>query len=331
MAKTDKTENMIYLITGATGHLGRNLTEALLERGEEVRAFVLPGEEEFVPEGARVITGDVTEAASLRPLFERQGSGKLCLLHCAARITIATRRDPQVWRVNVHGTKNVMRAASEAGAERVVHVSSVHAIPERPAPEVITEPEHYSSSAVRGQYAKSKAAAAEMVRVFAARGLNASIVLPSGILGPGDIQNRNHMVRTVRAIAQGKLPASVRGGYDFVDARDLTEGVLACARDGRRGESYIMNGHVISVRELMEMVSELTDCKVPRVDLAPAVAKAVAPAAELFARATGTAQPILTPYSVYTLGTNANFSHEKASAELGYTVRDLRETVADTL
>ena len=323
--------NDLYLITGATGHLGTILVEELLARGERVRALVLAGEEGLVPEEAEIVTGDVTDAATLPAFFLRPADARLILIHCAAVITIATRRHGRLWDVNVQGTRNVMRQALLAGVERVVHLSSVHAIPERPQPERIAEPLHYRSHSVRGQYAKSKAAAAEIVRRFAERGLKASIVLPSGILGPGDRLHRNHMVRTVQAIVEGRLPAAVDGGYDFVDVRDLTAGILSCVSQGRAGESYIMNGTYITVRALMDMVAELTGCRAPRVDLPAGVAKVVAPAAELIAKLGGSAQPLLTPYSVYTLGTNANFSHEKAARELGYTVRDLRETVADTL
>ena len=330
--KEQKPKKTLYLVTGATGHLGSVLVEKLLSRGDRVRALVLAGEEELVPKGVEIVTGDVADPETLPPLFKKPRSTELCLIHCAARITIATRRDPAVWDVNVNGTKNVMREAVRARVKRVVHVSSVHAVPERPAPEVISEPARFSSAAVRGQYAKSKATAAQIVTELAKSGkLHASVVLPSGILGPGDAREQNHMVRTVRAFAEGKMPATVRGGYDIVDVRDVADGILACAEKGESGESYILSGDYITVRELAEEVAEVTEGRAPRLHLPTAAAVVVSPAAELFGKLSGTRHPLLTPYSVYTLGTNANFSHEKATRELGYSVRDLRETIRDSL
>ena len=213
----------LYLITGATGHVGTVLISELLDRGSCIRALVLPGEGDELPPGIEIVEGDITDEDSLTPFFDRMGHESLTLIHCAARITVASRPDPRVWRVNVDGTRNVMDMALRAGVERVVYISSVHAIPERPASDSIVETDSFSPDLVHGQYAKSKAAAAQLVLEYARKGLNVSIVHPSGIIGPGDTKRRNHMVRTLHAMAEGSIPLPLHGGYEHGAAGEEQE------------------------------------------------------------------------------------------------------------
>ena len=126
----------LYLVTGATGHVGTALIDELLRRHEIVRAFVLPGRGKLLPQGVEFVEGTILDEASLIPFFDRSGFDSVTLIHCAAMITVASRPNPMVWNVNVIGTENVMRQAVRAGVERVIYVSSVHAIPEKPKPKL---------------------------------------------------------------------------------------------------------------------------------------------------------------------------------------------------
>ena len=320
-----------FLITGAAGHLGNTLVSLLLERGEHVRAFVLPGDETVLSPEAEIFSGNILDPASMDAFFAADGSERTVLIHCAAVITIASRKNVTAREVNIQGTENVMRLAAERGVDRVIYVSSVHAIPERPAPEVIREVRSFSPSSVRGYYAKTKALAASRVLAAAERGLPVSIVHPSGIIGPGDHFRRNHMAETIRAMGDGRIPIAIDGGYDFVDVRDVAQGILDCADQGEAGECYVLSGRYYTVQEILAEIRTLQGRRVPQLVLPYAMAKAVAPAAERIARFRGTANPLLTPYSVYTLHTNAKFSHEKATEAFGYSVRPLRESLRDML
>lgn len=317
----------LYLVTGATGHVGSVLTEALLARGEHVRALVLPGSAGGLPAGVDAIEGDVSDEASLEPFFDLPAGSEATLIHCAALITLASKENPRVWDVNVAGTDNVMRQAARAGVVRVVYVSSVHAIPERPAPQLISEVDSFDAVSVHGQYAKSKAAAAAKVLEHARQGLNVSIVHPSGVIGPGDALRTNHMVRTLNAMARGAIPAAIQGGYDFVDSRDVAAGILACEEAGRPGRCYILSGHYISVLDALNMARSLVGKGSRHLELPHALAALIAPAAERIMMLAGDAAPIFTPYSVYTLHTNGRFSHERATRELGYQPRPIEESI----
>ena len=321
----------LYLITGASGHVGTVLVSELVKRGESIRALVLPGHGKHLPKEIDVIEGDITEMNSLIPFFDRNGYEVVTLIHCAALITVASKPDPHVWITNVQGTENVMRQAYSAGVERVIYVSSVHAIPEKPEPEVITEVSCFSPDLVHGQYARSKAAAAQKVLEYAEKGLNVSIVHPSGIIGPGDINNRNHMIRTIHAIAKGTIPIALHGGYDFVDSRDVADGILACEVNGRSGECYILNGHYITVSDLLNSIRKMKGKAVRKTVLPYSAAKMLAPVVEWVSVLFKRPAPLFTPYSVYTLNTNGRFSHEKASKEFGYSPRNIAESIRASL
>ena len=88
----------------------------------------------------------------------------------------------------------------------------------------------------------------------AAQGLDAVIVHPSGILGPGDF-GQGHLTQMIADYLNGRLVACVKGGYDFVDVRDVADGVIAAAEKGRAGECYILSNRHYEVRELLDMAS----------------------------------------------------------------------------
>ena len=321
----------LYLVTGGTGHVGTVLIKELLAKNVSIRALVRPGRREGIPAGVDVYEGDITNLDSMRDFFQTSGFDSVTLIHCAALITITSRLNTQVWNVNVHGTENVMQLALNAAVDRVVYVSSVHAIPEKPLGQIISEVSSFSPELVHGQYAKSKAAAAQVALDYAKKGLNLSIVHPSGIIGPGDTNIRNHMIRTIHAMAEGRIPIGLKGGYDFVDSRDVVSGILSCEEKGRCGECYILTGHYITVLQLLNVVRKIHGKKERKIEIPYGLVKAIAPISEGAARLIGRKAPLFTPYSVYTLHTNGDFSHEKATRELDYQPRDIVDSIRDSL
>ena len=225
----------------------------------------------------------------------------------------------------MQGTQNIVDLCREFGAGRLIYVSSVHAIPEKPAPETITEPDRFAPDGILGDYGKSKAMATALVLEAAQSGLNASVVLPSGILGPGDLA-RGNMTRMLLAFCRGRLPLGVKGGYDFVDVRDVAAGVLACTERGKAGECYILSGHYASIQDLLALTASLLGRKVPRLCAPAALASCAAPIFEKIGQLRGE-RPFFTPYSIAVLRSNGIFSNRKASKDLGFHARPLKETL----
>ena len=315
-----------YLITGATGFLGSAVVRLLLAHSCRVAALVTEKDPlcDTLPEEVTRYRGDLTDKASMRDFFAGGGSS-FCVLHCAGMVSIASSPGEIIYRVNVDGTQNIIDLCREFGAEKLVYVSSVHAIAEKPAPQTITEPNCFSPDDILGDYGKSKAMATALVLEAAQSGLNASVALPSGIIGPGDLA-RGNMTRMLLAFCRGRLPLGVKGGYDFVDVRDVAVGVLACAERGKAGECYILSGHYASIQDLLALTASLLGRKVPRLCAPAALASCAAPVFEKIAQLRGE-RPFFTPYAIAVLRSNGRFSNAKATAMLGYHARPLRETL----
>ncbi len=316
----------MYLVTGATGHIGNVLVRQLIEKGEQVRAMLLPGESRKPLEGLDVETveADVLDLDALFKPFR----GICGVFHLAGVISILPGTNLTVRKVNVEGTKNVLRAAMESGVQKLVYTSSIHAI-RRVEEGIIDEALPYDPDNHYGEYDRSKAQATLEVQKAARAGLEAVIACPTGVIGPFDFRG-SMMGAVIHAATVRKPMFYVDGAYDFVDVRDVADGLIKAADKGKRGESYILSGQRISVRYLLETVREITgrnffQMKIP-FDLAR-LASHFTPMYYRLAQVT----PRFTPYSLEVLQSNSHISHEKATRELGYQPRSLYESIGDTV
>ena len=316
----------MWLVTGATGHVGNVLVRKLLERGEQVRALILPGESRESIHGLNVeaAEGDVL---NLDSVFESM-QGIKGIFHLAGVISIMPGPNAFVRKVNLDGTKNILRAAQEMNISKLVYTSSIHAI-QRVEDGVIDESVPYDMKNPYGAYDRSKAEATLEVLNAAQTGLEAVVTCPTGVIGPYDFRG-SMMGAVIHDAATAKPALYVDGAYDFVDVRDVADGLISAAENGKRGESYILSGQKISIRYLLETVREITgkhffQMKIP-FDLARFAAM-FTPMYYRFANAT----PRFTPYSLEVLQSNSNISHAKATRELGYSPRTLYESIKDTV
>ena len=317
-----------YLVTGATGFLGRAVVEALVRRGTRVHALVLHDDPyiNLLPKEVHTVIGDVCAENSLTDFFA-DADGRTCVIHCAGIVSVASRPGSKLYQVNVGGTWSVLRQCMERNVGKMVYVSSVHAIPEKPKGCTITEDCEFSPGLVDGDYAKSKATATELVFNAAERGLNASIVFPSGIIGPGDIQGGS-FTSMAKSFLSRKLPFAVCGGYDFVDVRDVAKGILACSENGEPGKGYILSGHYVTIRKMLRLVGKTAKLKYRPICLPLGLAKLAAPYYER--RSTKERKPLFfTPYSVAVLASNGQFSHAAASECFAYHPRPVEDTLQD--
>jgi len=320
----------IYIVTGAAGHLGGVVTKKLNEQGKSVYALCLPNEQ-HLPQGEyiQVFYGDVCSIDSLTDMFERCENQSVTVIHCAGIVSIASKFNQKVYDVNVTGTKNIISLCEKYNIEKLIYISSVHAIPELPANETITEVDRFLSDDVVGLYAKTKSEATQCVLDYAKRGYSANVIHPSGIVGPGDF-GRGHITQLVIDYYKGGLTSGINGGYDFVDVRDVANGILSCCENGKSGECYILSGQYFKVYELLNLLHEITGKKKIKRILPLWFVKLTAPLSEIYYKILRQ-PPLFTAYSIYTLNTNANFSHEKAAKEFGYTARPMKQTLTDTI
>lgn len=316
----------MWLVTGATGHIGNVLVRKLIERGEKVRALILPNECRSPIQGLDVemVEGDVLHPASLYTSM----NGVQGVFHLAGVISIMPGCDEVVRKVNIEGTKNIIQVARELKVGRFVYTSSIHAI-KRVVDGIIDETLPYDPGNPYGEYDRAKAEATLEVQRAAQAGLEAVIACPTGVIGPYDFRG-SLMGGVIHEAAESRPTLYVDGAYDFVDVRDVADGLIAAAEKGRRGESYILSGHKISVRYLLETVREITGGRFFQMKVPFDLAKFAALFTPMYYSYTNVT-PRFTPYSLEVLRSNANISHAKATRELGYAPRPLYESIRDAV
>lgn len=307
--------------------MGSTVIRILLERGETVRGLLLPSEQAAVP-GPEYIRGNVLEPESLCSLFQRGEDETLVVIHTAGLIDVTGEMSQRLYDVNVTGTKNILALCAKHHADKLVYVSSVHAIPETGESTVQTEITEFSPETVVGGYAKTKAEATQTVLDAVAHGLPAVVVHPSGIIGPYD-EGQNHLVQMVRDFIEGRLPVCVKGGYDLVDVRDVAAGCIAAAEWGRAGECYILSGGYHEIQEILGIAAVLCGKQTPPT-LPMSLARLAEPVLRAMARKRGQ-RPLYTRYSLNTVESKTRFSAHKAKKKLGYTTRSIQITIRDTV
>ncbi|MCR5650790.1 MAG: NAD-dependent epimerase/dehydratase family protein [Lachnospiraceae bacterium] len=330
-AEKNTDSNLVYLVTGAAGFLGGTVCRQLVERGEKVRTFVLKNDPavRFVPKEAEIIEGDLTDRNSLERFFTLPEGMESIVLHIASIVTISPEFNQKVMDVNVGGTENIIDLClSHKECRKLVYCSSTGAIPELPKGEKIAETDSFDAAKVKGCYSQSKALATQMVLdAVHEKGLNACVVHPSGIMGPGDFAISD-MTGNVIRIMNGELPAGIDGSFNLCDVRDLAKGLIGAADKGRKGECYILANEEVSFKEFCDILSEEGGAKKVKVFLPIFAANLMGTFMEKQAKRQGK-KPLMTSFSVYNLARNNDYDSQKARQELGFTTRPYRETLKD--
>ena len=321
----------MYLVTGAAGFLGGTICRRLVERGDKVRAFVLPGDPamEFVPEEAEIATGDLTDTESLEKFFTVDEDTETIVLHIASIVSVNPDYNQRVMDVNVGGTQNIIDLClSHPECKKLVYCSSTGAIPEQPKGTAIKEVKHFDENKVLGCYSQSKALATQAVLdAVKYRGLNACVVHPSGIMGPEDFAV-GETTGTLIKIINGEMPAGIDGSFNLCDVRDLADGTISAVDNGRSGECYILGNEPVSFKDFSKMVSDEAGCSPVKMFLPIWAANLMGKIMEKRAKKKGE-KPLMTTFSVYNLARNNTFDSSKAKRELGYHTRSYRETIHD--
>ena len=311
------------LVTGATGYLGTLLVKTLDDRGYSVQSLSLPGDDvQYISPYSSIRYADVCDSSAL----EREVTGVDIVIHLAGIVDIGTRNRSLMRRVNIDGTVNIMNLCSRHDI-KLLYCSSVHAIPCLPDNQVMAEPTEFDPDKVKGQYSKTKAEATRQVFDMANHGLDFMVAFPSGIIGPSERKLTN-IGQLIVDFLCGKLKAYIDGWYNFVDVRDVAEGICSMLENWQTGESYILSGHVISVEQMLMSIAEASGREMLRVKLPYWFALSTSYLSELYYWVLGQ-KPLYTHYSMQTLRSNCMFSNQKARVELGFNSRPSQESLSD--
>ncbi|MBN2354139.1 MAG: NAD-dependent epimerase/dehydratase family protein [Spirochaetales bacterium] len=313
------------LITGAAGHVGANLIRVLLKRGRRVRAAVHEDFRAFAGLDIEKTACDITDRTSV----ERALEGVDVVYHCAARIAISKRDERGMAETNVEGTRNLADAALLRGVRRFVHFSSIHAISSGSPDETVDETRPPVDRASGMLYDATKAEGERIVLDAVQRGLDAVIVNPTAVIGPYDFKP-SLMGDFFLMLLRGRLPGLVRGGFNWVDARDVAAGAVLAEEKGRRGERYILGGTWESVQGLSRLIEAVAGVKTTKYTIPLLFAYIGLPVLALGSAITGSRR-LYTRDSLKTLAEYRSVSSRKAETELGYRHRSLEETIKDTV
>ena len=317
---------MTVLVTGASGHLGANLVRRLLDEGTRVRVLARPevGNAALAGLDVETVWGD------LRDLDATRAAVRGCprVYHCAAKVSTGTGQVAEIHGCNVVGTRHLLRAALEAGVERVVVTGSFSAVghvPGRPSDET----DAVNPFERMLPYQRSKVAVEHACLTAVANGLDVVIATSCAIVGPHDYKP-SPMGRVLLDFARGRLRAYIPGGFEFVAARDIVEGHRLAMDKGRTGHKYIFSSGHTSVDELMAYYEEITGRPRPRWRLSPPLMAALAEVTSFVTTRLRPDAPLrFTPGAVRLLRLGRRADTTKARTELGFTPTPLREAVRE--
>lgn len=323
------------LVTGGTGIVGAHVLDALLTQGRTVHALLREGSDASIvkrilqhyhPDGAerfqRIhwVAGDLFDEDVLREVMQ----GAVHVYHCAALVSFDPRDAHALHHINVEGTANVVDAALEAGVQRVCHVSSTASIGGGMDGGTGDETKPFVLDRRSSGYAISKADAELEVHRGIAEGLDAVMVNPCVVIGPG--QHGRSSMTMIDRVRKGSrfFPG---GTNAIVDARDVATAMVRLITEGRSGERYLLIGEHISYQRLFTLIAQSNGKSAPSMKL-PAWALELGWRAEV-ARTLFGGRPLVTRNTARTASRIRHYDGSKAERLLGMRFRSAEEAIAN--
>lgn len=255
---------MKCLVTGASGFIGSNLVKALIEKGFQVRALIRRSSNRFNLKNLNieVYYGDLLDYK----LLENALKDCTFLFHVAAHYSFWDASKSLIYRINVDGTKNILKAAVKTGIKKVVYTSTVGCIgiPKNGTPGNENTP--IDLSTLSNSYKHSKYLAEKEAIKFFENGLPVVIVNPSTPIGPGDIKP-TPSGKIIVDFLNRKIPAYLDTGLNLIDVRDCALGHILALEKGKPGERYILGNQNLSFHKILLLLEEITGLKSPWIKL----------------------------------------------------------------
>ncbi|MGA3127088.1 MAG: hopanoid-associated sugar epimerase [Candidatus Korobacteraceae bacterium] len=316
---------MKAFVTGATGFVGSHVARLLAEQGADLRLLVRAASrrENLEELNAELVTGDLSDPALLRKGME----GCEAVFHLAADYRLWIRDPRPMYAANVDGTTAVIKAAQAAGVRRTVYCSSVATLGFGYDRKPVNEETPVDVAGMIGHYKRSKYLAERKAVELAARGAEVVIVNPSTPIGEQDIKP-TPTGRIVLDFLLGNFPAYMETGMNLVDVHDVARGHLLAFEKGRRGERYILGGENLTLKQVLDILGELTGLPSPSMKVPHAVAMAFAAFDQTFNGYLRNREPRATIDEVRMGKKFMWVDSAKAERELGYTHGPAREALA---
>jgi dihydroflavonol-4-reductase len=317
---------MRVFLTGGTGFIGGAVARKLRERGDDVVALVrTPGKATALSaNGVELVAGDLADVDAIG----KGMAGCDAVIHAAAiyEVGIPDSKRPEMYDANVEGTRRVLEAALSAGVSKAVYVSTVGIFGNTHG-EIVDESFRHPRASYTSYYEETKLLAHDVALDLAQRGLPVVIVQPGGVYGPGD---PSALGQNLAKVARGKLPflPFPELGMTMVHRDDVADGILLALDKGRAGESYVLTGDAVTVRDLSERIAALAGRRGPIGEMPTWMVRAVAPLGPIIGPMMG-----LPPNFRELIATSDGVTFwaraDKARAELGFSPRSLEDGLTE--
>lgn len=323
----------MVLVTGATGLLGSNLIAKLAGRGQKIRALRRASSTLDIAEKTfrrnklslndiSWVEADVTDYFSLREAMKDIEQ----VYHCAAVVSFNPEAASYMMQVNVEGTANVVNAALESRVKKLCHVSSTAALGRTEESKIMDEESHWQNSKYNSNYAISKYGAEREVWRGMEEGLDAVIVNPSVIIGPGDWKTDSS--RIISQVWKG-LRFYPKGANAFADVRDVTDVMIKLMEGPFSGRRYLVLSENKSYLEIFNAAADAFGKKRPTISINPFMSAAAWRAEWLRSKITG-ASPVVTKEMFRSSARNYTYSNSRIKEELRHQFIPVEQTIKDT-
>lgn len=267
-----ETQSKPVFVTGGTGLLGSHLIYTLLSQGERVRAIHRKTSNREILK--KVINyyykGDADELCKLvewtecdicdyDQLLKTMQEAEI-VYHCAAAVSFENRQKDYVLDNNVKGTSNIVKACLENKIKKLCHVSSNAALGAYDGELMVNETHEWDEEGYRSPYGTSKYLSEKEVWKGISKGLNAVIVNPTIILGPGDWSRGSS--RFFQQVYGGML-FYTSGTNGYIDVNDLVKAMIALTKSKISGERFIISAENLTYDQFFTMVARSLKVKKP--------------------------------------------------------------------
>lgn len=264
----------MILVTGSTGLVGSHLLYELVKNNKKVKALVRNTQKiervrkifsyysnhpDALLEKVEWVEGDILDPASYYDTLKNTDT----VYHCAAMVSFDKKNKSELLKINIEGTANIVNACIEQNVSKLCFVSSVATLGGSQNGELIDEENRWSPTKHNSGYAYSKFKAEMEVWRGIQEGLDAVIVNPSVILGPGfwDSGSSSIFAKAAKGIQFYTL-----GSTGFVDVRDVVDAMIKLTESNIINQRFILNSENIVYKDLLEMICDAVSVKKPRIN-----------------------------------------------------------------
>lgn len=319
------------LVTGASGFVGGYLVEELVRRGYQVTGMVRRGSNRSLLEGLgiRLVEGDLMDEGSL----DRVTQNIDVVVHLAAYYTFSGKREIYE-RVNVEGTRALLGHSLKNGVKRFIYCSTT----EVTGPVQNPPGDEESLGNPQYDYGRSKMKAEGIVKDYASKGLDYTIVRSSGIYGPRNVDDVSYWFITSaykNSISTRFIVGSGESLIQFTHISDVVQGFALVLEEFEvsKNQVYIISEDgAHTYNEVYKILCDISGRKPPRIHVPPWLAKAMITPVEGINRLTGHENFMWHVKTVDSVTADRWYSIEKAKKELGFAPKyDLKTGLLETV